>query len=78
MVERLLGYVIELGEPCLPGLDFLTQSLACVDLGRKLVRVHGQEVPLLLDVGCSEAVAAKQMHFTPRTKVMIQCNGRAH
>ncbi len=53
-VERLPVYVADLDEPCLLGLDYLTQSKACVNLGRKLVRVrvHGQEMPLLLEVGC--------------------------
>ncbi|XP_063845343.1 uncharacterized protein LOC135091534 [Scylla paramamosain] len=46
-VERLPVYIADLDEPCLLGLDYLTQSKACVDLGRKLVRVPGQEVPLL-------------------------------
>ena len=45
-VERLPMYVADFDEPVLLGLDYLTQSKACVDLGRKLMRVRGQEVPL--------------------------------
>ncbi len=36
-VERLPVYVADLDEPCLLGLEYLMQSKACVDLGRKLV-----------------------------------------
>ncbi|XP_042879162.1 UBA domain-containing protein Mud1-like [Penaeus japonicus] len=46
-VQRLPVYVADLDEPCLLGLDYLTQSKACVDLGRKLVRMHGEDVSLL-------------------------------
>ncbi|XP_042856493.1 UBA domain-containing protein Mud1-like [Penaeus japonicus] len=53
-VQRLPVYVADLDEPCLLGLDYLTQSKVCVDLGRKLVRVHGEDVPLLPELGCAE------------------------
>lgn len=46
--ERLTMYVANLDELCLLGLDYLTQSEACINFGWKLVRVHGHEVPLLL------------------------------
>ncbi|KAK8398602.1 hypothetical protein O3P69_004025 [Scylla paramamosain] len=35
-VERLPVYIADLDEPCLLGLNYLTQSKACVDLGQKL------------------------------------------
>ena len=37
-------------EPCLLGLNYL-RSEACVDLRRKSVRVHGEEVTLLYVLG---------------------------
>lgn len=40
-VERLPLYVADLDEPCLLGFDYLTESMACNDLGR---RVYGQIV----------------------------------
>ena len=43
-VERLPVYVADLDEPVMLGLDYLTQSKACIDLGRKLMRVRGQEL----------------------------------
>ena len=58
-VQRLPVYVADLDEHCLLGLDYLTQSKACVDLGRKLVRVHGEDEPLLPEVGCAEVVTAE-------------------
>ncbi len=72
-MERLPVYVTNLDEPCLLGLDYLTQSTACVDLGRKLVRVCGQEVPLLPEVGCAEVVVAERVHFAPRTEARVRC-----
>ncbi len=64
-VEWLLVYVADLDEPCLLGLDYLTQTKACVDLGWKLVRVHGQEVTLLPEVGCAEVDVAERVHLAP-------------
>ncbi len=72
-VERLPVYVADLDEPCLLGLDYLTQSKACVDLGRKLVRVHGQEVPLLPEVGCAEVVVAERVYLAPRMEARVRC-----
>ncbi|XP_047481643.1 DNA damage-inducible protein 1-like [Penaeus chinensis] len=66
-VQRLPVYVADMDEHCLLGLDYLTQSKTCVDLGRKLVRVHGEDVPLLPEVGCAEVVTAERLHLTPRT-----------
>ena len=50
-VERLPVYLADLDESILLGLGYLTQSKAFVDLGGKLVRVRGQEVPLLPELG---------------------------
>ncbi|KAK4309250.1 hypothetical protein Pmani_007956 [Petrolisthes manimaculis] len=50
--EKLPVYVADMEEPCLLGLDYLTQSEACVDLGRRLLKVRGVNVPLLpMDAG---------------------------
>ncbi|XP_063845412.1 uncharacterized protein LOC135091900 [Scylla paramamosain] len=76
-VERMPVYVADLDEPCLLGLDYLTQSKACVDLGRKLVRVRGQEVPLLPEVGCAEVVVAERVHLAPRTEARV-CRVEPH
>lgn len=46
-------YIAKMDELCLLGLNYLTQSKACVDLGRKLVRVHVEDGPLLPEVGCA-------------------------
>ncbi|XP_063599566.1 uncharacterized protein LOC134775886 [Penaeus indicus] len=72
-VQRLPVYVADMDEHCLLGLDYLTQSKACVDLGRKLVRVHGEDVPLLPEVGCAEVVTAERLHLAPRTESRIWC-----
>ncbi|XP_063872042.1 uncharacterized protein LOC135106714 [Scylla paramamosain] len=72
-VEQLPVYVADLDEPCLLGLDYLMQSKAYVDLGRKLVRVRGQEVPLLLEVSCAEVVVAERVHLAPRTEARVRC-----
>ncbi|XP_063858824.1 uncharacterized protein LOC135099801 [Scylla paramamosain] len=72
-VEWLPEYVADLDEPCLLGFDYLTQSKACVNLGRKLVRVRGQEVPLLLEVSCAEVVVAERVHLAPRTEARVRC-----
>ncbi|XP_047471470.1 uncharacterized protein LOC125026912 [Penaeus chinensis] len=72
-VQRLPVYVADMDEPCLLGLDYLTQSKACVNLGRKLVRVHGEDVPLLPEVGCAEVVTAERLHLAPRTESRIRC-----
>ncbi|KAK8400958.1 hypothetical protein O3P69_002622 [Scylla paramamosain] len=61
-VERLPVYVADLDEPCLLGLDYLTQSKACVDLGRKLVRMvanlsdEARKVPAGAKLGTCEEV----------------------
>ena len=73
VVERLPVYVADLDEPCLLGLDYLMQSEACINLRRKKIRVRGQEVPLLPEVGCAEVVVAKRVHLAPRTEVKVQC-----
>ena len=73
VVERLPVYVADLDEPCLLGPDYLMQSEACIDLRRKMIRVCGQEVPLLPEVGCAEVVVAKRVHLAPRTEVKVQC-----
>ncbi|KAK3882385.1 hypothetical protein Pcinc_013251 [Petrolisthes cinctipes] len=50
--EKLPVYVADMEEPCLLDLDYLTQSEACVDLGRRLLKVRGVNVPLLpMDAG---------------------------
>ncbi|KAK3878771.1 hypothetical protein Pcinc_016582 [Petrolisthes cinctipes] len=50
--EKLTVYVADMEEPCLLGLDYLTQSEACVDLGRRLLKVRDVNVPLLpMDAG---------------------------
>lgn len=72
-VERLPVYVAAIQEPCLLGLDYLTQSKACVDLGRRLLRVHGQVVPLLPEVDCAEVVTAERLHLAPRTEARVRC-----
>ncbi len=72
-VEQLSVYVADLDEPCLLGLDYLTQNRACVNLGRKLVRVRGQEVPLLPEGGCVEVVVAERVHLGPRTEARVCC-----
>lgn len=47
--EKLPVYVADMEEPCLLGLDYLMQS---EDLGRKLLKVCGVNVPLLpMDAG---------------------------
>ncbi|KAK3878810.1 hypothetical protein Pcinc_016620 [Petrolisthes cinctipes] len=52
MEEKLPVYVADVEEPCLLGLDYLTQSEACVDLGRRLLKVLDVNVPLLpMDAG---------------------------
>ena len=72
-VERLPVYVAELDEPCLLGLDYLTRSKACVDLGRRLVRVRGEEVPLLPVVGGAEVVVADSARIAPRSEARVRC-----
>ncbi len=37
------------------------------------MRVHGQEVPLLPEVGCAEVVVAERVHLAPRTEVRVRC-----
>ena len=72
-VERLPMYVADFDEPVLLGLDYLTQSKACVDLGRKLIRVHKQEVPLSPEFGCAEVVTAERLHIAPRSEAWVRC-----
>lgn len=70
---RLPVYVADLEEECLLGFDYLAQSGACIDFRRKLMRVHGQEVPLLPEVGCAEVVTVERLHLAPRTERRVQC-----
>ncbi|KAK8381385.1 hypothetical protein O3P69_018454 [Scylla paramamosain] len=53
-VERMPVYVADLDEPCLLGLDYLTQSKACADLGRKL------KVPVGTKLGTCEEVESPE------------------
>ena len=66
-------YVADIQEPCLLGLDYLTYSQACVDLGRRKVRVKGTEVPLLPTDDCAEVVVAETVRVAPRTEAMVRC-----
>lgn len=70
---RLPVYAADLEEECLLGFDCLAQSGACIDFRRKVMRVHGQEVPLLPEVGCAEVVTAERLHLAPRTERRVQC-----
>ncbi len=42
-------------ELCLLGVDFLFHSAACIDFGRMMMKVRGEEVPLL-PLGAAEKV----------------------
>lgn len=54
--------VAELDEPCLLGLNYLTQSKGCVDLGRNLI-------------GCVKVVVAEGVHLAPRPEAMHGAEG---
>lgn len=71
--ERLPVYAADLDEEGLLGFDYLVQTGACIDFGRKRMRVHGQEVPWLPEVGCAEVVTAERLHLAPRTERRVQC-----
>ena len=71
--ERLPVYVADLQEPCLLGLDYLVQSKACLDFGSLTMRVHGEEVPLLLQDTCAEVIAAAPVSLTPGTEAQVLC-----
>ena len=69
----LLVYVADIGERCLLGLDYLTYCQACVDLGRRKVRVRGTEVPLLPTDICAEVMVAETVRVAPRTETIVRC-----
>lgn len=52
--EVLPVLVADIKEPCLLGVDYLTQTEACMDFGKRTLRVHGEEVPLLLNGGADQ------------------------
>ena len=66
-------YAADVDEECLLGFDYLTQSGASIDFGRKLMKVHGQNVPLLPEVGCSEVVTTERLRLAPRTEQRVPC-----
>ena len=45
--QELPVFVADMEEPGLLGMDYLTQGAACLDFGRGVMRVLGEEVPLL-------------------------------
>ena len=71
--EVLPVYVADLGESCLLGLDYLTQSGACVDLGRRKLRVHEEEVPLLPGGAPAEVRAAARVRLAPQSETRVRC-----
>ena len=66
-------YVADIEEPCLLGLDFLTYSQACTDIGRRKVRVQGTEVSLFPIDTSAEVVVAETVRVAPRTEVIVRC-----
>ncbi|MPC40415.1 hypothetical protein E2C01_033972 [Portunus trituberculatus] len=44
--EKLPMFVVDIEEPCLFGIDHLTQCEASLDLGRQTMRVQAEEMPL--------------------------------
>ena len=67
--EVLLVYVADMKDPCLLGLDYLTQSKACVNLGRRTLRVRREEMPLLPGGAPTEIVAAKRVRLARGRKL---------
>lgn len=47
MKEELLVFIINIEDPCLLGMDYLTQCDANLDIRRQTLRVQVEEVPLL-------------------------------
>ena len=66
-------YVADVEDSCLLGLDYLTQMGACVDLGRKLLRVGGEELPLLPGDAPAEVLAVNRVHLAPRSETRVPC-----
>lgn len=66
-------YVAELEEECLLGYDYLKKTRACVDFGRKVIKVCGYDVPFLPEVGRSEVVTTRRLQLAPRSECRVQC-----
>ena len=71
--DRLPVYVADLEESCLLGLDYLLQSKACLDFGSLTLRVHGEEMPLLLHDASAEVVTTAPVYLAPGTEARVQC-----
>lgn len=66
-------YVADVEDSCLLGQDYLTQRGACVDLGRKLLRVGGEELPLLPGDAPAEVLAVNRVRLAPRSETRVPC-----
>lgn len=66
--KHLHVFVVNIDENC---LDHLKQSKACVDLGRKLLRVRREDVHLLPEASLAEVVTAEVVCLAPRTETWV-------
>ena len=66
-------YVADVEDSCLLGLDYLTRVGACVDLGRKLLRVGREELPLLPGDAPAEVLAMRRVRLAPRSETRVPC-----
>jgi len=66
-------YAAALEDFCLLGLDYLTKARACVDVGRSVLRVCGEELPLLPGDAPAEVVAVELVQLAPRTETRVPC-----
>ncbi|KAG0715491.1 hypothetical protein GWK47_011819 [Chionoecetes opilio] len=71
--EELPVFVAAMEEPCLLGMDYLSQCEALVDFGRQTLRVRGEEVPLVPVSAAESFINPEVKHAALWTGNRVQC-----